>query len=347
MFPGLSCYLIEIWLGNTAKRHLQTQSLPSLPGTDLWPSGTSVLERGAWRWQQRGGGRLGSLILLHLASANDFHKTILFNLGWERGAHRDLSLASSAIQHKLPPPNWKGQGVWSRIAPACRRALNQCDLSDDGFAGSTSLHFFLLPPAMFGPRQKRESRRARGQKETERRSGACRKHLMPPSQLCLCSSVKEWWSFLTSGTNRVLGSKSVFTFLPKVQKYKWYWLAISSETQVKDTFFRLQKYQVRWGLWTEIEDDGGHVGRVPTPWCPQKGSQLRMIIFFLFSPPAKFLVWCGLHCLVLFCPTLLSLWTPSWSTVVTGCWAAPEPIRSSCHWTLVTLEAPGNMPWIL
>lgn len=85
MFPGLSCYLPEIWLGNTAKRHFQTQSLPWLPGTDLWPSGISARGRGARRWQQRGGCGLRSIILIHITYAKAFHEAISLTPGWSPG----------------------------------------------------------------------------------------------------------------------------------------------------------------------------------------------------------------------------------------------------------------------
>ena len=59
-----------------------------------------------------------------------------------------LSLANSAMPHKLPPLRLKGAGhvilciVW-HCTRAWRRALNQCSMSDDWFARSTSLQFSL------------------------------------------------------------------------------------------------------------------------------------------------------------------------------------------------------------
>jgi hypothetical protein len=71
-----------------------------------------------------------------------------------------------------------------------------------------------------------------------------------------------------------------------------------------------------------------------------RGSKARIWAGFMQSPRAK--LWALLSffflCSVVTLKRWIALWTPSWSTVVTGCWAAPEPVRRllslrSSHWT--------------
>ena len=254
MFPGLSCYLTEIWLGNTAKRHFQTQSLPWLTGMNLWPSGPSAQGRKHPRWWLGRGCTLRSNILRHVAHAKAFHEAILLN----PGQSTDISawLISHSNTSFLPPI--KGQGVWfctlSGVAPTCRRALSQCRMSDDGFARSPSLQFYLWPPAMFGPQQKR------GKKETERRSGAWRKHLTPPRWLCLCSCTRESQPFPTSGTDRVLRFESIFPFFTQSAELQM----LLADSFLHDT---CQRHMFRGSRNIRWDGDGGQRWKImETMW---------------------------------------------------------------------------------